>query len=444
MPSTAHSETRSVRPAIAPGQQSAAVHEGEALQSPGLERSPSASSSLSERIDLKAARIEAWYEMTGDRSSHLNISTTKLQVNALREFLDTLKEPYRQRCIDKIEEIATPTAETLERNGLQVRRLTQLENYPDIRSELRDLMRERYWLDRDGSPEFSKKWNLSTRELNKHPGLEEHFFANKEQAAERYDAALKFMCMTDPDVQTIIAKIPLPEETLERMQMRRLLTERSEFSFGDAQIVHSNKTGFTGEFVLTQRAWDTLGLGGALPDGGASRTPPTNMSAELLPWKTIDDLRAQHSAGDSRVDGIAQALDRAARTNGFHVVGDFYDPYGRDLLGLDDRIFWQIATPGREVSDYYGHHIIAVPLHSVPDAIVSLGDDVMINLQTRLEAVPQYANGLLSVKQYQELVLDHAVKSPTGEVAFSLPNVPFFLTNDHRYEVQTRGCLALR
>lgn len=399
--------------------------------------------SFADRMQIKHCRMQAWVDLTQDPNSGLNVSTARRQLAHLQSFLQSVKEPYRSRCVDCIEKIASPTPQTLEENGFFVRKLMQLQHHPDLQEKLDALISDRYWLEPHGAPALFKKWDRDTHTLNLHPALNENLRGQDADTVHRYDAALKLLCIIDPEVRAFVHTIPLPPESYERALLRRQLSQQKFMTFGDATMTHWNASGFEGDLLLTQRKWDDMAFGGAL----GTRTRPIPLADALsvptAEWKTLDDLQRLEERCDPRVPGIVSALHTAARKNGFHVKGDFFDSFGRDLLGLDDRIFWKIDDSASQNGTYYGTHGVTIPIAAIPDAFVSLGDDVMINFQNRLEALGQYQNGLLSLAQFRELVLDHTTMATDGTPSLTIPAVPLFLTNDNRIEIQTRGCLAL-
>lgn len=125
------------------------------------------------------------------------------------------------------------------------------------------------------------------------------------------------------------------------------------------------------------------------------------------------------------------------------MLGDFFDPAFRDLLGLDYAICWNLDSISRGDPSYYGDPVATAKLTDVEGAFVALGDDVLIN-ENNPHRIAQYARGLISLDQLRELVLDCAHIEEDGAIFFDWPpHFGMFLLDDARYEVQTRGALKV-
>ncbi len=404
------------------------------------DRAPAASS-IEERIALKEARLDAAKMIFGEDRLHAHAARNQLE--ALRSLLDAFTEPAASRLRQCLESIANPTPESLEAAGVFCRKAALLGQHPGIYAEASNLTFERYGLEEMYSPAFNRKWDIQTGKLQQHPVLKPDFFEHENQAAGRYDSMLKIAMLLDPDVRAIVDRVPLPEETPERIEARKRLAEKNCLTFGRDTMTHRNGSGFTGGVLLTQRAFDEMGFSGQLDVRMGGRVELQGTFCERANWNSLPELQAIAERDEPRALRIMQALQTASLKNGFHVVGEFFDNCGRDLIGLDDAVYWSIDSLPFGRPEYYGSHKVTLRIDQMPDAIVSLGDDVMVNWNTRPEAAVQYANGLVSLNQFRELVLDSVSFDAAGNPLWEPPQFGVFLTDDTRYELQTRGCIVL-
>lgn len=399
---------------------------------------------LGERLAQKRLRVEACQNhLNGGGAFAAEIVSERL--DTFDKLLGCMKPTVRGRMIETIESIAHPSAEFLEANGQFARRVAQLKNFPDVKDSVMKLINERYWLEDADGEDSDKMWDPKTYARRKHHMLERAFYSGDETAFNA-ESTHRMLSLLDPDIRALINKIELPKESEGRQRLREALEQQGIHTFGNDCLVHNNHRGLTGEIMFTQKALENLAFAGHLElEGPGDKPVITNFSAPGADWKSLDQLHKVLSNGGPEADRIRDALYRAGRKDGCHVIGDLQEHMVVEIFGLDNSLYFAVASrPGGDQSEY-GQHELKIPVKAIPDAVVALCDAVMLTWEEHPDAIPRYAFGLMSIEQYQEMVLDHAYLDESGVPHVNWPkDLEPFGFNDPRLEVQIRGCISLR